>query len=403
MSSLKRHFTVVMNSKEHGIYVSSTPSSAARKAVSKLCADNKNKKFEFRLRETTQGSNKKVYGPYIGYMEKLDKPIELKGRVIRYKPIAKRIEKQNNQVGGFLKVGDKVRTNIKFLLDEFKGKENIFIVLEIYPQNSEEFGKIRMRHIVDIDEIFRVKTDRVEKINNNSEAFATFVAPVGPAIRNKPKWHGLLGESSSNSNSNNVMENPAPGPAIRNKPKWQSLLGESSSNSNSNNVMENPAAGPAFPEASAPRYENINENRKKLSTKVNWRTLRPRFVIDTVEDLRSKKFNPLELIMDENKRRTGNKNHYLFDFTGRIMPEGTFNRKIISFIFRKDITEEKLYKFLRDEQKKSKIDQKFTNLGIAHEVTIFLDIPYIYEGESLPRYERVEYLKYFPPEHLASQ
>ncbi len=99
MSSLKRHFTVVMNSKEHGIYVSSTPSSAARKAVSKLCADNKNKIFEFRLRETTQGSNKKVYGPYLGYMQKLDKPVELKGRVIRYKPIAK----LNNQIGGALK------------------------------------------------------------------------------------------------------------------------------------------------------------------------------------------------------------------------------------------------------------------------------------------------------------
>jgi hypothetical protein len=371
MSSSKRHFTVVMNSNEHGLYVSSTPSSAARKAVSKLCADNKNKKVEFSIRETTQGSNKKVYGPYLGYMQKLEKPVELEGRVIRYKPIAKRIEKQNNQVGGFLKVGDKVRTNIKMLLDQFiKGKENIFIVLEIYPQNSEEFGKIIIRHI-DGDTIFKVKTDRVEKINNNSEASATFVAPVGPAIRNKKKW--------------------------------QSLLGESSSNSNSNNFMENPAAGPACPEASAPRYENINEDRKKLSTKVDWRTLRPRFVIDTVEDLRSKKFNPLELIMDENKRRTGNKNHYLFDFTGGIMPEGTFNRKIISFIFRKDITEEKLYKFLRDEQKKSKIEQKFTNLGIAHEVTIFLDIPYIYEGESLPRYVRVEYLKYFPPEHFASQ
>ena len=62
MSSSKRHFTVVMNSKEHGLYTSSTPSSAAKKAVSKLCANNKNKKVEFSLRETTQGSNKKVYG-----------------------------------------------------------------------------------------------------------------------------------------------------------------------------------------------------------------------------------------------------------------------------------------------------------------------------------------------------
>jgi hypothetical protein len=38
MSSSKRHFTVVIGNKEHGLYVSSTPSSTARKAVSKLCA-----------------------------------------------------------------------------------------------------------------------------------------------------------------------------------------------------------------------------------------------------------------------------------------------------------------------------------------------------------------------------
>jgi hypothetical protein len=62
MSSIKRHFTVVINSKEHGLYTSSTPSSATKKAVSKLCADNKNKKVEFSLRETTQSSNKKIYG-----------------------------------------------------------------------------------------------------------------------------------------------------------------------------------------------------------------------------------------------------------------------------------------------------------------------------------------------------
>jgi hypothetical protein len=62
MLSSKRHFKVVINSKEHGIYTSSTPSSAARKAVTKLCANNKNKKVEFYMRETTQGFSKKVYG-----------------------------------------------------------------------------------------------------------------------------------------------------------------------------------------------------------------------------------------------------------------------------------------------------------------------------------------------------
>jgi hypothetical protein len=97
MSSSKRHFTAVIGKKEQGTYVSSTPSSAARKAVSKLCADDKNKKVDFYIRETTQGSKKKVYGMYIGYMEKLKEPIELKGRVIKYKPVAKLSKKK---VGG---------------------------------------------------------------------------------------------------------------------------------------------------------------------------------------------------------------------------------------------------------------------------------------------------------------
>ena len=85
----KRNFTVVIGSKEHGLYVSSSPSSAARKAVSKLCATDKKRKVSFHIREITQWSKKKTYGPYLGYIEKLAKPIELKGRVIKYKPVAK--------------------------------------------------------------------------------------------------------------------------------------------------------------------------------------------------------------------------------------------------------------------------------------------------------------------------
>lgn len=86
MSSSKRHFTVVEGSKEHGLYISSSPSSAARKIVSKLCSSNKSKKVQFFIREITQGSKKKTYGPYLGEMKKLAKPIELKGRVIKYAP-----------------------------------------------------------------------------------------------------------------------------------------------------------------------------------------------------------------------------------------------------------------------------------------------------------------------------
>ena len=98
-SDSKRHFTVVMGNKEHGIYVSSSPSSAARKAVSKLCATDKKKKVQFSIREITQGSKKKTYGPYLGYIEKLEKPIELKGRIIKYKPVAKLIDKKSKNDG----------------------------------------------------------------------------------------------------------------------------------------------------------------------------------------------------------------------------------------------------------------------------------------------------------------
>jgi hypothetical protein len=99
----KRHFTVVMGNKEHGLYVSSSPSSAARKAVTKLCATDKKKKVQFQIREKTQKSEKKIYGPYLGYIEKLDKPIELKGRIIKYKPVAKLLGKKTKTGGALAK------------------------------------------------------------------------------------------------------------------------------------------------------------------------------------------------------------------------------------------------------------------------------------------------------------
>jgi len=85
----KRHFTAVVGNKEQGLYNSYNPSSAARKAVSKLCAEDKKRQVEFYIRETTQDSNKKTYGPYLGFVKKLKEPIQLEGRVIKYAPVAK--------------------------------------------------------------------------------------------------------------------------------------------------------------------------------------------------------------------------------------------------------------------------------------------------------------------------
>jgi hypothetical protein len=129
----KRHFTVVMSGKEHGLYVSSTPSSAAKKAVTKLCAANKSKKVQFEIREITQGSKKKTYGPYSGHIEKLKEPIELKGRVIKYKPVAKLSGKSGAKKGG-MRGGTRIyecytkipRTDYTFKIERLNTDRNKF-------------------------------------------------------------------------------------------------------------------------------------------------------------------------------------------------------------------------------------------------------------------------------------
>ena len=133
----KRHFTVVMGSKEHGLYVSSTPSSAARKAVTKLCAANKSKKVEFHIREITQGSKKKTYGGYVGYVEKLKEPIELKGRVIKYKPVAKLSGKTGAKKGG-MRGGN----------DEYRIDRSIPFKIEIKLEDLSNADKIDMRSLI---------------------------------------------------------------------------------------------------------------------------------------------------------------------------------------------------------------------------------------------------------------
>jgi hypothetical protein len=144
----KRHFTVVIGNKEHGLYVSSSPSSAARKAVSKLCATDKKKKVQFSIREITQGSKKKTYGPYLGEIEKLAKPIELKGRIIKYKPVAKLsgkktktgVKKGGMRGGGVYECFDNIPgTNHTFKVEKGKS-DGEFTLTAVYTGNNGNNG-----------------------------------------------------------------------------------------------------------------------------------------------------------------------------------------------------------------------------------------------------------------------
>ena len=85
----------------------SSPSSVAKKVFSKLYTKMKNKLTTFMIKETTQGSKKKVYGPYKGKRIKLKKPrmVKFKGTnkpvPIRYETKLYKVKtKKNTQKGG---------------------------------------------------------------------------------------------------------------------------------------------------------------------------------------------------------------------------------------------------------------------------------------------------------------
>jgi hypothetical protein len=109
-SDEKRHFRVVeVNGKAVSIgdiYVkknTGTPSSAAKKALRTCCTHLKikgNKKVncnvKFCIQEITQGSKKKVYGPYKGTYKNIPKSeqVELPGGIVRkFKPVVKLVSK----------------------------------------------------------------------------------------------------------------------------------------------------------------------------------------------------------------------------------------------------------------------------------------------------------------------
>jgi len=140
----KRHFTIVEGKKEHGLFVSTTPSGAARKVVSKLSSG---KKVKFYLREITQGSKKKVYGPYEGMKKKLSKPIKVGDRVYKYEPVVKKMKGGWGTGQGMhelkFPVGDDIVTIVKespglFQRDEAKYSVNVFDQVM-----GKSFGKIK--------------------------------------------------------------------------------------------------------------------------------------------------------------------------------------------------------------------------------------------------------------------
>ncbi len=89
-----------------GRYTADAPLTAARHAYAVLCRKAKGDKctHKFYIQETTRGSNKKVYGPYLGKRKKRAKPmtVMIKGKKIVYKYDTS-VKLLGDQKGGYKK------------------------------------------------------------------------------------------------------------------------------------------------------------------------------------------------------------------------------------------------------------------------------------------------------------
>ena len=102
--------------KDEGRYkTKGSPGDAAKKAFTQLSKKYKTNKLTFSIKETTQGSNKKEHGPYLGEKIKLKKPltVKYKGKNGKNKPVSIKYEtkvhlvKDHKQKGGILGGGGK--------------------------------------------------------------------------------------------------------------------------------------------------------------------------------------------------------------------------------------------------------------------------------------------------------
>jgi hypothetical protein len=84
-----------------GRYISKEPEGAARKAFSRLCHRKRIRgqcAMIITVQELTQGSNSKTW-TYRLNREKLATPIELNGRIIEYRPVAKAVNSMPTTCG----------------------------------------------------------------------------------------------------------------------------------------------------------------------------------------------------------------------------------------------------------------------------------------------------------------
>ena len=217
----ERHFRVVqLDGKKvefGGVSITSkaSPGSAARKLLTSIAHEKglkKNKKasmpkVKFCIQEYTQGSSKKVYGPYVGHFHKytaaeLKKAKTAKGKIkFTMKPVVKLAKGKNNMKGGNIK---DYKIDVNTFLDLIPKKNNMSEDNMIAWKNAF-LNKYKQHYFVNFDgSTYMIPSDKISDLNTintkRSKVFYDKEKYINYTIAHYTKGGVLIGKNEQNLN-----------------------------------------------------------------------------------------------------------------------------------------------------------------------------------------------------------
>jgi len=278
--SSKRHFTIIYKNEEVGMYQGRNPSSVAKKAVSKL---SDGKKIIFEIREITQGSKKKVYGPYEGVKKKLDKPVKVGDRVYKYESQVKKIEKKGGAI-----TANNIQRNINKLKEAKMKVNKMTNIIRSNKGYNEKLQNLNTINSIQASNLPRnnntsrsiAQAENVPRSNNSSRS----IPPAKNVSRNNNSSRSTVQQENVSSLPSQISPPPSstgpppppppPPPPLAQAQKpiqTQALFGELLARNQSNLKKTSPVQKPKVANqsipglASSPLFKrNKSENREKI-------------------------------------------------------------------------------------------------------------------------------------------
>ena len=285
--------------KDEGRYKTKrSPGDAAKKAFTQLSKKYKKNKLIFSIKETTQGSNKKIRGPYLGQKVKLKKPLEVKYKG-KNKPVIIKYETKIHLVKSHKQKGGQVSS--KELSDFNKELESIHksihgipgIILEKgikgYLGNSGILG----RHKFISEKFNKMGLNDTKRQIVAKEVSSKELQNILKAERDKADK--ILNENNSNENNNN-SSNLSNKKFTNDGSDLQKMFKNNNNNNNSSNLSNK-----KFTKDGSDLQKMFKNNNKNISPR---KSNVGQGIVENVKNIRSKnlkKFLPRNTVSMHNE------------------------------------------------------------------------------------------------------